>query len=126
MLIEFLKNNLDANALSLVSYFNLKEEQYVPIVSFEIVVRGTFTGLVLIDNNKYKSALLLLYLAQLSFKKYNPVSAGFHMNPKYQQIVITYFGNDLCDDVRNNPETKHTTIRNLLEDGPVIIYINCK
>lgn len=124
--VKLVKNDIEANSISLLKYFDLEKEADVPMDSFERITNGYSSGLISVGDRKYKSVLLLLYLSQLTFKKHDCVSAGFHMNPEYKEIVTTYFGDDLCNDAVNNYETAHTTIRNLLADGEVLIYINCK
>lgn len=122
----FLENDIDANALGLVKYFDLKEEKDVPMKSFEIEINGSSTGLVLVCKGKYKSALFLLYLAKLKYGKLPEHGARFQMDLKFKKLTLRYFGRPLCDDALNNSQTKHTTIRNLLSDGNVVVLINCK
>jgi len=45
------------------------------------------------------------------------------MNHELQGFTQVYFGDELCDDAKNNPKTKHTTIRDLLADDQVIVHI---
>lgn len=124
--IQLVKNDMEGNSNCLLKLFGFSKEEDVPVNYFEIVVFGKSTGSVSIGTGKYKSALLLLYLAYLTFKNYDCVSAGFNMNPRYRQIVMAYFGDDLCSDAINNYKTRHTTIRDLLANGEVNVYINCK
>ncbi len=126
MKVKFKKNNLIANAINLTKYFKLEKEQMVQMISFEIEIDGNSTGMVLICKGKYKSALFLLYLTKLKFKMLPGFSARFLINPEFQRLTVLYFGDKLCDDAKNNPETKHTTIRDLLTSGKVIVHINCK
>ncbi len=120
------KGDINGNTLRLIKYFGFKEEQDVPIKSFEIETNGSSTGLVLACKGKYKSALFLLYLSELTFNTQPEIGAGFHMNSTFRKLTVVYFGDDLCNDAMNNPQTKHTTIRDLLADGRVIVHINCK
>jgi len=86
---------------------------------------------VIVGEGKYKSALFLLYLAELrlneqSHRDKSWSGCGFHTSSTSQKLTILYFGDELCDDAKNNPQTKHTTIRDLLADGIVSVHINYK
>jgi hypothetical protein len=71
-----------------------------------------------VEAGKYKSALFLLYLAQCAG------SDTFTMTSEYRDMVSAYFDAGIVDDALSNPETKHTTVRQLLADGLVRITIN--
>ena len=55
---------------------------------------------------KYKSALFLYWLAEWKDE--------FIMDDNLRQYVWDYFWHEICDDAMNNPSTKHTTVRYLL------------
>lgn len=116
---NFARNNLKANALMLEGRFDLDRERDVKVASFSVSA-GENDETVYVDEGKYKSALLLLYLAELA------EGDQFFMNDDYREIVREYYGDDLCADAETNEETTHTTIRDLLSDGQVIVTINRK
>jgi hypothetical protein len=87
------------------------------ISSFVIEVNGERTE-TKVEAGKYKSALFLLYLAECAGQD------TFIRCQGDRDLIIAYFGREIVDDALNNPETKHTTVRQLLADGLVRITIN--
>lgn len=116
-LVKFEQNNLKANALKFEGHFDLDRERDVPVQKFLVAPPGGGT-VTTVEEGKYKSAMLLLYLSDLAG------SDQFVMTDIFRGIVREYYGDDLCADAERNPETTHTTIRDLLrEDGEVTIRI---
>ena len=66
---------------------------------------------------KYKTAMLLLYLAS----RHN--SSSFRMDEESRLVVRLYYSAELIEDALSNPETVHTSLRALLLPGNV--QINC-
>jgi hypothetical protein len=71
-----------------------------------------------VESGKFKSALLLYHLANLAG------SDSFIRCEADRKLIEAYFGPELVNDALTNPETKHTTIRELLAEGSVRITIN--
>jgi hypothetical protein len=71
-----------------------------------------------VESGKFKSALLLYHLANLAG------SDSFIRCEADRKLIEAYFGLELVHDALTNPETKHTTIRDLLVTGSVRITIN--
>jgi hypothetical protein len=87
------------------------------ITSFTIEVNGVKQETP-VGPGKFKSALLLLHLAKLAG------TDSFIRCHADRKLIEAYFGPMLVNDALTNPETKHTTIRDLLADGSVRITIN--
>jgi hypothetical protein len=85
--------------------------------SFTIAVNGVGRP-TKVESGKFKSALLLYHLANLAG------SDSFIRCEADRNLIEAYFGPELVHDALTNPETKHTTIRDLLADSSVRIIIN--
>lgn len=119
MPVKLFIDNLKGSALKLEGYYGLSRERDVPVKSFCVDNSDADGPLVLVEAGKYKSALILLYLAEIADEDEDQ----FHMTPKLVALVRNYFGVDLCKDAETNPETEHTTIRDLLADRQVVVTI---
>lgn len=118
--VAFGCNDLSTHAQKLVALFDLKNEADVPVESFTLNCDGAETTTE-VGPGKYKTALLLLYLAQNSINGVQGMP--FSLSPLRRQMVREYYTVAICDDAENNPETPHTTVRALLKGDCVTIFV---
>jgi len=116
------KDKLEDNFSMLRGHLGLPSEGHVSslISSFTIEVKGVATTTT-VGDGKYKSALLMVYLAQMDRIREDD---GFTLDREDRKDIKAYFGETLVADALSNPNTKHTTIRDLLANGRVKVTIN--
>lgn len=123
---KFDPKDLPGNAAKLVAYFGLSHESEVPMLRFAIstdgAVRETNVG-----EGKYKSALLLHYLAY-AMHGYDPgiSRVPFLVVEDMREVIRDYFGDEICRDAEHNANTKHTTVRSLLAGKHTAVVIVMK
>ncbi|HEX8993910.1 MAG TPA: hypothetical protein VF803_01515 [Candidatus Paceibacterota bacterium] len=123
---KFDPKDLPGNAAKLVAYFGLSHESEVPVGRFAIstdgAVRETNVG-----EGKYKSALLLHYLAH-AMHGYDPgvPRVPFPVTQEMRTVIRDYFGDEICSGAEHNADTKHTTVRSLLVGKHIAVVIVMK
>lgn len=102
--------SLESNFLILRKICSLGDPQTEHVSSlitgFSLTDEHEKTHEVEVGEWKYKSALFLYWLAEWK--------DTFIMDDKRRQLVWNYFGHDICSDAMENQNTKHTTVRYLL------------
>lgn len=106
-------HSLDENFLLLRKMCSLGDPQTEHVSSlikgFSLTDEYEQTHEVEVGEWKYKSALFLYWLAEWRDE--------FTMDDKKRQLVWDYFGHDICSDAMENQDTKHTTVRYLLNQS---------
>ncbi len=121
----FVANDLAGNAAKLVEYFGLARESDVPVARFTISTDGAVCSTD-VGEGKYKSALLLQYLAYAVHGcDTQNKRAPFPVTDKMRGITRMYFGDTICNDAEK-AETKHTTVRSLLSGKHVAVLLILK
>jgi hypothetical protein len=109
------------NHAALCRVFNYFAETGVPILA---ITAGRIDQFLVIEG-KYKSALWVWYWFCLNGGQSSVTSDGrgirisFKMNPAARASAKQYFGEETCRDAKENKETVHTFVREILYTGDV-------
>ncbi len=109
-------NNIATNAIILAKIHGFNELSDVPVHSFTINGKTT-----IVDEEKYKSALLLFNLS-LRANPDGRLNRPFFLTPARCSKIRKFFTPAICREAKNNPE-KHSTVFALLQDGEVTVSI---
>lgn len=96
--------SIEPNIRMHVTKFVIQSELW-PVVSAEV------------GPGKYKTAMLLLYLAG------EQKSSSFRMDDISRSIVRQYNSAEVLEDILSNPETEHLSVRALLSSG--LVQVHC-
>lgn len=120
----FQPGHMDYNVDILLDRFHLIDmgEVALKIPAFEVLINGKSQGFVEVVDGKYKSALLILFLWNMNDGSDVPGSS-FHLSSDHRRLINEFFPPRIIEDALNNPNTKHTTVRDLLAEGEVIVVI---
>lgn len=109
------------NSSALCQALNYLTESEVPIVA---ITAGRLDQFIVIEG-KYRSALWVWYWFCLNGGQCSVIADGhsirisFKMNPAARASAKQYFGEETCRDAKENKETVHTFVREILYTGDV-------
>ncbi len=112
-------DNLDKNAQMLVKKHAMRSEGDVAKVMTGFTVNDVKA---LVVSGKFKSGLIFWDLA-LEANADGVYDRPFVLTKKMLIKIRKYFTYEVCRDAEENPETKHTTVRALLQKGEVTVSI---
>lgn len=115
---ELIPGDMEANVAGLMGVLEIEDLSEIDqLVSAFKINSNLGVNTTHIDDNKRKSALLLLALAARYQKDV------FTLNASDIALIKAYFPEDLIQDALENPQTEHTSIRQLLLGESVIVSI---
>lgn len=112
--VKFDHNDPVGNGERLAKHFGLARISDVPVNDFTISIDGRPEGnAVLVRDNWYRIALLMLYLVDGQGDKV------FDITPSKRAVARNYFGNDVCKLAYDPkcPKTSFRMVRLLLKEG---------
>ena len=114
---KFLSNNLSANATLLEARFGLRHDSNVYLKAFLVETPNEFDPK-FVGPKKYKTAMFLLYLAELTGhdRDWTGSDCEFVMTDELRAIVRLFYGDKICKDATTNLDTIHTSVRDLLNE----------
>ncbi len=108
-------DDIGKNSQMLIEQYGMKKEGDIARTVGSFTVNGIKTFVV---PGKFKSALIFWNLA-VEANTDGVHNRPFILTQKMRDKIREYFTSEICKDAEENPETKHTTVRALLQEGKV-------
>lgn len=117
----FRADDMNGNIARLLVYLGFEKESDVPVRQFIVTSDGGLPEATRVQQGKYRSALLLYYLASMTaYEDDNPM---FTLTSKMRRVIENFFGHELCRQAMTDPDTVHQTIKKLLLGKKVTVRL---